>query len=142
MDTKMTQMRKMRDTELRKCFLERLAKAYKKAGCIDRRSIIMDTITNSKPYYYVTFDHALRVVHEMMKRETELKHPTLKQRMWLEITERTTYKMLERNMNVQEALLHVLLYEHASRFFISEKYAYNILYKLVHEKRPYNNFAA
>lgn len=82
------------------------------------------TILNSSPHYHVSYERAYKVIcHILRHNELPIK-PSLQACMWNEIAQRV--KALTGNgiTSISKALELVLTHCRASRFFISEHYAY------------------
>lgn len=135
----MTQQRKMtrmRDEELLRDYREKLNKAMNSGEEINRHKIIKDVLYNCHPRYYLNFDQAYNVMSQIKNHGLPSRKLSLKQKMWLEIYDKVQ-KLITKHpdLAVHAALARVLLTERASRYFISEEYAYKYLYRVQHSAR-------
>lgn len=128
----MTAKRKLtslRDAELLHDYREKLREAMKNGEEINRRKIIRAVLTECSPHYYLSFDQANNMMSRISTHGFTNNRLSLKQQMWLEIFEKMQ-KEMERHPYLARhaALARVLLNGRASRYFISETYAYHRLY--------------
>ncbi len=127
---------RMRDAELLRDYREKLAEAMKTGGEINRQEIVRAVILGCRPRYYLNFDQAYNVMSEIKTHGLPCRKLTLKQQMWMEIYGKVK-QLIEQhpNLAVHAALARVLLNERASRYFISEDYAYKRLYRVQNSAR-------
>ncbi len=131
---------RMRDAELLRDYREKIAEAMKSGGEINRHKIVRDVLHSGRPHYYVSFDQAYNVMSEINTHGLPSRKLTLKQQMWMEIYDKMQ-QLRERhpNLAIHAALARVLLSERASRYFISEDYAYKHLYRVQRAARAVVN---
>lgn len=129
-------MTRLRDNELLRDYREKLAEAMKRGGTINRKEIVREVLRDGHPRYYLNFDQAYNVMSQIKNHGMSGRKLTLKQQMWMEIYEKVQRESLKNpNLAIHAVLARVLLTERASRYFISENYAYKYLYDVQHEQR-------
>lgn len=124
----------LRNKELLRDYREKLHEAFESDKPLNRKEIVRLVLLEGKPHYYVCFDHAYNIMMKLNTTGKVSKKTLLKQQMWKEIHEKVK-KMMSDNpgLAMHNALARVLVTERASRYYISEVYAYRYLYKLCHE---------
>ena len=131
------EMTQLRDAELLRDYRQHLNAAMKRGGEINRMDVIRETLCQSTPRYYLNFDQAYSVMSQIKRHGSPMRKLTLKRQMWLEIYGKVQAEIqANHRLTVTQALARVLISGHASRYFISEQYAYRYLYTVQHEKRP------
>lgn len=131
-----TQMRRMRDREFLQQYREEVNRMLAHGEPLVRRTAVNRALQNGKPLFYLSFTRAYNVM--LIYKATgdvPLKEGALRE-MWLEIARNLDETMLANDrLTMPQALARVLATAHASRFFISETYAYKLLYRIVKENR-------
>ncbi len=143
--TQMAEERKrltrLRNRELLRDYRKALKDAYKNNPEINRRDIVRRVLLDGKPRYYVDFDHAYNVIMHINSKSHVSKKTRLKQAMWLEIYHKVKAEQEKRpSLSLSCALARVLASERASRYFISENYAYKYLYTVCRESRQLSSY--
>ncbi|MBQ0114499.1 MAG: hypothetical protein KBT10_01300 [Bacteroidales bacterium] len=93
-----------------------------------RREAIRFTIHHSSPRYHVSYERAYIVVCRILNGDGNPLVPSLQAQMWQEIADRVNSLRTSAGLSIARALDFVLEHCRASRFFISENYAYTRLY--------------
>lgn len=138
--TQMAEERKrlthLRNRELLRDYKRALKEAYRSNAEINRRELIRKVLLEGKPLYYVNFDHAYNVIMHINCRNEVTKKTHLKRAMWMEIYHKVKAEQEKRpSLSLSSALARVLASERASRYYISEAYAYKYLYTVCREGR-------
>ncbi|MBO7609086.1 MAG: hypothetical protein J6S96_02640 [Muribaculaceae bacterium] len=137
------QARKARDLEFietYKAALEQLISAKVKNP---KMEAVRWTIFNGAPHYHVSYERAYRVVCKILHEKSSPIKPSLQACMWNEIAQRVSSLTQYGRVSVAKALELVLLHCRASRFFISEHYAYaNLLPRARHERLARRSMSA
>ncbi len=124
----------LRNKELLRDYREKLHEAFESDKPLNRKEIVRLVLLEGKPHYYVCFDHAYNIMMKLNTTGKVSKKTMLKQQMWKEIHEKVRKTMADNpGLAMHNALARVLVNERASRYYISEVYAYRYLYKLCHE---------
>ncbi len=127
---------RLRNKELLHDYRQALREAYDNNLSINRRELVKRVLLNGRPHYYVNFDHAYNVIMHINSKNEVAKKTKLKQEMWREIYRKVKAEQ-ERHptLSLSAALTRVLASERASRYYISEDYAYKYLYHVCRESR-------
>lgn len=128
---------RLRNRELLRDYRRELKEAFNNNAEINRRELIRKVLLDGKPLYYVNFDHAYNVIMHINCHNEVSKKTQLKRAMWMEIYHKVKAEQEKRpSLSLSSALARVLATERASRYFISEAYAYKYLYSVCRESRP------
>lgn len=127
--------RKARDLEFIKTYKATLAQLIEAKVKNPKLHAVRWTIYHGAPHYHVSYERAYRVVCEILLRDKKPVKPTLQACMWLEIAERVKSLTMNCSLSVARALELVLSHCRASRFFISEHYAYANLLPRARQER-------
>lgn len=131
---------KMRNKELLRDYRRVLNEAYESNQPINRHDIIKKVLLESRPHYYVNFDHAYNVIMHINSKNEVAKKTRLKQNMWIEIYHKVKETQEKQpSLTLSSALARVLATERASRYYISEAYAYKYLYNVCRQSRNINS---
>lgn len=129
------QARQSRDMEFLEAYKAALAQLIDAKVKNPKQHAVRWAIYNGAPHYHVSYDRAYKVVCQILQRNINPVKPSLQASMWLEIAERVRSLTMHCSVSVAKALELVLLNCRASRFFISEHYAYaNLLPRARHER--------
>ncbi|MBQ7942290.1 MAG: hypothetical protein IJ328_07805 [Muribaculaceae bacterium] len=122
----------MRDNELTSAYKKFLKEEFLKGGKINRRKVIERTITESRPHFHVSFEHAYKVLSTIRNHGTKNCFKlTLHQQMWQELLTLVEEELTSRPyLSMGHALSRVLAEKRASRFYLSHDYCYKRLYKI------------
>ena len=127
---------RLRNRELLRDYKQALKDAYQGSAGINRRELVRKVLLGGKPLYYVDFDHAYNVIMHINQHSIVSKKTRLKQAMWMEIYHKVKAQQEKRpSLSLSGALARVLATERASRYFISEGYAYKYLYTVCRQGR-------
>ena len=119
--------RQSRDREFLDMYDKALASVLKQNISNPKRVAVRWTIYNSCPHYHVSFDRAYKVVSHLLRKGYAPLMPSLQASMWMEIAQRVRSLINDAGMSIAKAIDFVLTNCRASRFFISEHYAYTTL---------------
>lgn len=131
-----TQMRQLRDKEFLEVYRQVADEMLQSPKPFVRREAIRRAIAAGRPLYYLSYNRTYTVMlHYMAHGDVPLK--AREQRaMWLEIASVVMQQMEKRPyLSLPQAIARTLASAHASRFFISEAYAYKLLYRIMRERR-------
>lgn len=131
-----SQMRRLRDREFLEAYRQVASEMMSGKEPFVRRTAIRRAIERGKPLYYLSYNRTYTVMlHYFATGDVPLK--AIEQRaMWLEIAQKVKAVMTEHPaISLPQAIARVLASAHASRFFISEAYAYKLLYRIMRERR-------
>lgn len=127
--------RQERDHEFLETYKATLAQLINAKVKNPKMEAVRWTIHNGAPHYHVSYERAYRVVCQILRNGKVPVKPSLQARMWHEIAQRVCSLTQQGRVSVAKALELVLLHCRASRFFISEHYAYaNLLPRARHER--------
>ncbi len=131
-----TLMRKMRDEEFLRVYRDVVKEMMHQPGMFVRREAIRRAIKAGRPQYYLSYNRTYTVMlHYVKHGEVPLKSPE-QRAMWLEIANAVMRQMEKRRyLSLPQAVARTLATARASRFFISEAYAYKLLYRIMNEKK-------
>lgn len=128
--------RRARDKEFVETYNAALAKLVNTNLSNPRRAAVKWTVFNGAPHYHVSYERAYKVVCHILRHNASPVKPSLQTAMWMEIAQRVKELMAGSTLSVAQALELVLTHCRASRFFISEHYAYaNLLPRARKERR-------
>lgn len=128
--------RRRRDKEFLETYNAALARFINTKVSNPRREAARWTIFNGTPHYHVSYERAYKVVCSIINRNIMPVKPSLQAMMWHEIAHRVRELTANVGVSVAQALDLVLTHCRASRFFISEHYAYaNLLPRARKERR-------
>ena len=131
---------RLRNKELLHDYRRALCEAYNSNIIINRRELVRQVLLNGRPHYYVNFDHAYNVIMHINAKSEVTKKTQLKQAMWREIYQKVKAEQEKcPSLSLSAALSRVLATERASRYYISENYAYKYLYHVCRESRQTGN---
>lgn len=119
----MREMTRLRDESLMHDYRRNLMRAMRSDGPIDRDAVIRQTLTESRPRYYLNFDQSYYVICRLHNKGVTGRRLSLKQQMWREIYSKTIAEAEMNGIPLSAALARVLSAGRASRYFISEQYA-------------------
>lgn len=126
----------LRNRELLRDYRRALKEAYHSGRPINRRDLVKRVLLENRPRYYVNFDHAYNTIVHIDSRSEVSKKTRLKQAMWLEIYQKVKSEQKKHpSLSLSNALARVLATERASRYYISEAYAYKYLYSVCRQSR-------
>ena len=131
-----SQMRQLRDKEFLEAYRKVAAEMLQSKRPFVRREAIKRAIWSGRPLYYLSYNRTYTVMlHYMTHGDVPLK--AREQRaMWLEIASVVTQQLQKRPyLSLPQAIARTLATAHASRFFISEAYAYKLLYRIMRERK-------
>ncbi len=100
-----------------------------------RRQAIKFTIYHGHPRYNVSFDRAYPVICALIAQDKWLVAGALRREMWLDIASHVKAIINQQDISIAKALDFVLLNCRASRFYISEAYAWRNVYRAAKEHR-------
>lgn len=100
------------------------------------RQIVEKVINSEAPRYYVTFEHAYRMLRRWRKGAFAADYDPLKIALWKELADKSD-ALIKENPALCDytALGRILAFDKASRFFISPNYAIRLMQKIIHENR-------
>lgn len=125
-------LREERDRELIKMYRKQLSLHLKSDSRIVRHDIIRDVIMAGKPRCHVSFEYALRVISQLKRVGMLQPKMTVRRAMWREIMGHIDDIMSHHaDYSLSKALMIVLSERRASQFFISQQYAYKLIYEVV-----------
>ena len=136
-----TLSRTERDSEFMEIYTRALELALKQRVAHPKRLAVRWTIYNGSPRYHVSYDRAYKVVRHLLSKPTQPLQSSLQLEMWREITSRVKMLTEGRAMSVAQALEFVLMHGRASRFFVSERYAYESIVPRARRERMQRLFA-
>ena len=131
-----SQMRQLRDKEFLEAYRKVAAEMLQSKCPFVRREAIKRAIWSGRPLYYLSYNRTYTVMlHYMAHGDVPLK--AREQRaMWLEIASVVMDQLQKRPyLSLPQAIARTLATAHASRFFISEAYAYKLLYRIMRERK-------
>jgi hypothetical protein len=134
-----THLRIMRDKEFLDLYHETLNLMLANGVKDARRAAINFALYNGHPHYYVSFDRAYIVVCSILRHDKSPINNNHLDMMWHEIASRVEALTAAGNVSIATAIKFVLDNCRASRFFLSEKYAYHNTYRASHERREMLN---
>lgn len=136
MENAKTHMRHLRDREFLAVYRQVAQEMMQGKEPFVRREAIRRTLERGKPLYYLSYNRTYTVMlHYMSTGDVPLK-ARQQRAMWLEIGAAVKREMAEHpELTMPQAIARVLATAHASRFYLSEAYAYKLLYRIVHERR-------
>lgn len=110
-----------------------------KPGMFVRREAIRQAIHAGRPQYYLSYNRTYTVMLHYVKHGDVPIKSAEQRAMWLEIAKSVTEQMAKRPyLSLPQAIARTLSTARASRFFISEAYAYKLLYRIVRENKEKN----
>ncbi len=127
----------MRNTELMRDYRRIMASDLASGGYVLQKELIRRVLTNSRPYYDATFDHALRMMQRMVRDGKPCNSKGIRREMWEEIKLHVEEVVSRRGCNLADAVAIVLAEKRASRYFLSVKQAYKVIlheYKNSHRR--------
>lgn len=126
-----THKRQQRDQEFLDMYRESLQLMIKNQVPHPRRAAVRYTVMHGRPHYHVSFERAYRIVCGTLLHNdySTLRNP-LTVAMWQEITAQVREAMRQFHASVAQALEFVLENCRASRFFITEEYAFRTSYAI------------
>jgi|GEM_PF-329961 hypothetical protein len=127
--------RQLRDEEFMKLYHETLNFLIDQGVKNARHEAIKFTIHHSHPRYNVSFDRAYPVVCNLLRQNKWIVAGALRRAMWEDIAGHVKALMASGDISIAKALEHVLLNCRASRFYISEAYAWRNVYRAANEHR-------
>lgn len=119
--------RNARDEEFMRLYRAALAQFIKCRSPQPKRDAVRWVISNGHPLYHVSYERAYRVVCGILHSGKLPFRPSLQGQMWLEISQHVHNLVQHGKMSVAQAVEFVLEHCRASRFFITEQYAYNTI---------------
>ena len=130
-----TQAREARDREFMETYRQALDMFLRQGVSNPKRLAVRWAIYHGAPHYHVSFDRAYKVVNHILHKGRNPLLPSLQAKMWLEIADRVNELIQSAGMSVSRALDFVLAHCRASRFFITEHYAYATLVDRARKKK-------
>lgn len=118
-----TAARRARDREFLDTYTQALQLALAQHVPNAQQLAVLWTIHNSRPRYHVSFERAYKVVSLLLRGKRPALRESLQLAMWRELAQRVRMLTAGHTMSVASALEFVLEHGHASRFFVSERYA-------------------
>ena len=122
-----TAARRRRDLEFLQLYNQALDLALTQRVPDAKRLAVTWTIYNSSPHYHVSYERAYKVVRSLLNGTAQPLRDSLQLQMWREIARRVNMLRAQGRMSVARALEFVLEHCRASRFFVTERYAYETL---------------
>ena len=119
--------RRQRDREFLQLYTQALELALTQRVPDAKRLAVTWTIYNSSPHYHVSYERAYKVVRSLLNGSAQPLRDSLQLQMWREIAGRVKMLRDRGKMSVAKALEFVLEHCRASRFFVTERYAYETL---------------
>lgn len=119
--------RQKRDREFMETYLQALELFIKQGVRNPKRLAVRWAIKHGAPHYHVSYERAYKVITYMLRRGCNPLLPSLQAEMWQEIAERVRELIDSAGLSVVRAIDFVLVHCRASRFFITEHYAYATL---------------
>jgi len=141
MENTKAQMRRLRDREFLETYRQVAHEMMNGKEPFIRRLAIRRTIERGKPLYYLSYNRTYTVMlHYFANGEVPLK-ARQQRAMWEEIVYQVKHTMEEHpSLTLPQAIARTLATAHASRFFISEAYAYKLLYRIMRERKQAKRF--
>ncbi len=127
--------RQRRDNEFMALYREALALALRQGVADAKRLAVQWTIYNSSPHYHVSYERAYKVVRRLLRGESAPVRESLQLEMWRELAGRVAMLVAHGRVSVAQALEFVLEHCRASRFFVTERYAYETLVERARRER-------
>ncbi|MGN0214072.1 MAG: hypothetical protein ACI4AH_04600 [Muribaculaceae bacterium] len=136
MENSKTHMRHLRDKEFLEVYRQVAHEMMQDKEPFVRREAIRRTIERGKPLYYLSYNRTYTVMLRYMSTGDVPLKAHEQRAMWLEIGAAVKHEMAEHpSLTLPQAIARVLATAHASKFFISEAYAYKLLYRIMRERR-------
>ncbi len=121
--------RERRDEEFLALYKETLAIMLEGHVSNARSAAIGFTLRNGRPHYHVSFDRGYPVVCALLKHHKHMVNSPLRQQMWEEIATKVKEIIDHNRISIAKALDFVLRHCRASRFYMSESYAWRYVYE-------------
>lgn len=108
----------------------KIVKRYKLQGKMPSAStLVNETITSSAPGYYITFNHARRLLSQYRRNKLPKNFRKLRREMIYEIAQKVDkIRLTHQSYSESDALTMVLSRSNASRFFITPASARRLIY--------------
>ncbi len=118
-----------RQRDFNRCY-KRVVKLHKLQGNMPSASVLMnETITGKAPGYYITFNHARRLLSLHRRNKLPKNFRKLRREMICEIAQKVDRIMqMHQSFSESDALAMVLSRSNASRFFITPASARRLIY--------------
>lgn len=118
-----------RQRDFNRCY-KRVVKLHKQQGKMPSASILVnETITGKAPSYYITFNHARRLLSQYRRNKLPKNFRKLRREMICEIAQKVDRIMqMHQSFSESDALAMVLSRSNASRFFITPASARRLIY--------------
>lgn len=136
MENPKAQMRHLRDREFLEAYRQTASEMMSGKEPFVRRKAIRQALKRGRPMYYLSYNRTYTVMlHYLATGDVPIK--ALQQRaMWLEIAQKVCNEQaINPTLTLPQAIARTLATARASRFFISEEYAYKLLYRIIRERR-------
>lgn len=129
-----------RDLELLECYNHALQSMITCNVSEPHTRAVHFVLNYARPHYHVNIDTATRLLPKLMAKPLVTKRK-LSQRaaMWNDLAKTVKNHMQQYEMELLPALMHVLQYERAERFYITPAYAFYKIQRLKAKKRIYSN---
>lgn len=136
MENPKAQMRHLRDKEFLEAYRQTASEMMSGKEPFVRRKAIRQALKRGRPMYYLSYNRTYTVMlHYLATGDVPIK--AIQQRaMWLEIAQKVCNEQaINPTLTLPQAIARTLATARASRFFISEEYAYKLLYRIIRERR-------
>ncbi|MBR1803647.1 MAG: hypothetical protein IJ775_01905 [Muribaculaceae bacterium] len=127
--------RQSRDREFLEIYNQALELFIKQGVPNPKRLAVRWAISHGAPHYHVSYERAYKVINHILHKGHNPLLPSLQACMWQEIAERVRELTESAGMSVARAVEFVLAHCRASRFFVTEHYAYATLVDRARKER-------
>ncbi len=129
----------MRNNELMRDYRRTVKEVLAAGQELNREKAIRKMLTESTPNYHVSYNWAMRLMHDMIEQRKPCPAKGVKREMWEEIKRHVETYMDRHGKNLADAVTATLINKRASRYFLSYKQASKIIYHECNKNRNSNS---